>query len=357
VLAKTLMKYWTAWTRKGLFASSNMLALALLPHTCAAWAQGSSYANLTFTEDGKSFVFAYGTSAFRSFPGLLANLSAAPTTSTGTDAALGSYSELTLPFAADGELAVRYYAADDAFVFVRRPKTAALPALWPAFSIADRMEDRMLRCIGWQEHYFFPGSVMPRNHTGDHNADIRMCDSGGPLFTFQTEDAGDALALSPVSHFSSQGIINCPPVDKELPKGSKAPAESCSLGVSAAINSGCREKCLMFQTQSILLARPGITRTTRAFGASFRRFHSTTRARCVRKRSGAACDRKTVSDRLLSSTAVPASTSSRIGRTTRLGIPGGRSATTRRVSTQAIRRCLRFLGQSSSGAVAPCIHS
>ena len=266
-------------TTVAIMAPPPLLLALLLPHACAAWTQGGSYANLTFAEDGKSFVFAYGSSAFRSFPGLLANLSAAPTTTTGTDPALGSYSELTLPFAADGELAVRYFTADDAFVFIRRPKTAALPSLWPAFSIADRMDDPLLRCLGWQEHYFFPGSVMPRNHTGDHNADIRMCDSGGPLFTFQAEDAGDSLALSPISHFSSQGVINCPPVDKELPKGSKAPPESCSLGVSAAINTGCKAKCLLFETQSALLARPGITRTTRAFGATFRRFHSTTRSR------------------------------------------------------------------------------
>jgi hypothetical protein len=115
---------------------------------------------------------------------------------------------------------------------------------------------------------------MPRNHTGDHNADTRDCSSGGPLFFFQAGDVGgEALALSAITHFSSQAVVNCP----RIGKGQKPPAPSCSLGVSAAVNIGCKDKCLRFATSSMLLARPGITRTARAFGAALRRFHNTSR--------------------------------------------------------------------------------
>ena len=42
----------------------------------------------------------------------------------------GSYDELTLRQGDDGELAVRYYAARDAFIFYRRPNTMALVQRW-----------------------------------------------------------------------------------------------------------------------------------------------------------------------------------------------------------------------------------
>jgi hypothetical protein len=88
-----------------------------------------------------------------------------PATSSGTDPSLGSFDELMLPFGASvGDLAVRYFAAADAFVFQRLPATTSagrtllsqLPTTWPAFSITERMDEPLLRCIGWSEHYFFP---------------------------------------------------------------------------------------------------------------------------------------------------------------------------------------------------------
>jgi hypothetical protein len=68
------------------------------------------------------------------------------------------------PWASVGDLAVRYFAAADAFVFQRLPATTSagrtllsqLPTTWPAFSITERMDEPLLRCIGWSEHYFFP---------------------------------------------------------------------------------------------------------------------------------------------------------------------------------------------------------
>ena len=42
----------------------------------------------------------------------------------------GSYDELTLRQGDDGEVAVRYYAARDAFVFHRRPQTLNLVHQW-----------------------------------------------------------------------------------------------------------------------------------------------------------------------------------------------------------------------------------
>ena len=52
------------------------------------------------------------------------------------------------------------------------------------------------------------------------------------------------------------------------------------LGVDAgAGHCGGKSKCKLFETRSGMLARPGITRTTRAFGSLLRQAQNTTRRR------------------------------------------------------------------------------
>lgn len=70
----------------------------------------------------------------------------------GADA-MGAFEELAFSVAG-GVLAVRYYAASDAFTWERRPTDSALPTTWPSFAYAATDASR---CVTWSNHYFFPG--------------------------------------------------------------------------------------------------------------------------------------------------------------------------------------------------------
>ena len=108
--------------------------------------------------------------------------------------------------------------------------------------------------------------------------------SGGPLLFFDSANASGsggggfsvpAFALSAFSHFTSNLVQNCPTT-----KASRW--EDCHLGVNAGAG-GCGAqgavRCQLFDTAAVLLARPGVTRLTRAFGALLRRAKATARAR------------------------------------------------------------------------------
>ena len=166
---------------------------------------------------------------------------------------------------------MRYFAGLDAFVFVRRPESDALPTVWPEFSIADQPANHT-RCLGWSEHYFYPGGI---------ETDLPGCSSGGPLFLFDPPPPAPAapvatMALSPLTHFSSNSVVNCPPHGK----GAVPDTALCGLGVDASARCGTKgNHCVLFETAALVMARPGLTRATRAFGSILRRKHNTKRNR------------------------------------------------------------------------------
>ena len=104
--------------------------IALLALTAAAsadtWSRGD-YGKLSFDADGRAYTWSFGDSAqvFSSYPGSLQNVTAS-STSSGSDAVLGDFDEIELSLGDDGALAVRYFSSSDAFLFLRRPRTAAL---------------------------------------------------------------------------------------------------------------------------------------------------------------------------------------------------------------------------------------
>ena len=100
---------------------------------------------------------------------------------------------------------------------------------------------------------------------------------GGPLppANASASVSAPAFVLSALSHFTSNLVRNC-----AFSSDDRDWAE-CHLGVSARAG-GCGAqgaRCQLFNTTSVMLARPGVTRVTRAFGALLRRAHNTTRAR------------------------------------------------------------------------------
>ena len=280
-----------------------MMLTSLLAHVALAsssgWSRGS-YGKLAFAADHASYSWSYGAKTLHSFAGLLSNMTGITTSS--ASAGLGTYDELELHFGEpssstyDGSLAVMYFARIDAFVFERRPKTLHLPALWPALSIAGTGTNATpstldTRCLGWSEHYFFPGELQPRMaHTHPGPYDLRQCGSGGPLFVFGVgAESGHAFALSPINNFTTQSVYNGPPAaaaaaqaqaqtpppaaPKPLP-----PVDDFALGVRAGTGS-CGSRCMLFRSSVALLARPGLTRAIRAFGSVLRQHHNTTRSR------------------------------------------------------------------------------
>ena len=129
-----------------------LLAVLLRPAACAGWARGD-FGRLAFADDLASYTWTYGDAplALASYPGSLANVTAS-STSSGADARLGAYDELALTLGADGELAVRYFAAFDGFVFERRPRARGLPATWPEFTITGTDASAPnTKCIEWGE--------------------------------------------------------------------------------------------------------------------------------------------------------------------------------------------------------------
>jgi len=90
--------------------------------------------------------------------------------------------------------------------------------------------------------------------------------TAGPLFVFETPSqdpttpqARPSMALSPLSHFTSNKAI--------------------SLGVNAAAGSAFCSRCEGYSTSALLLARPALKRTTLAFGSFMRQYYNTTRSR------------------------------------------------------------------------------
>ncbi len=245
--------------------------------SAASWSKGE-YSKLSVAADGRSYTFSFGTTIFTSHPDSLANATGPGTVASGADAQLGVYEQLSIPFRS-GALAIRYFAVLDAFVFVRLPKPAtdpegvasALPTVWPKFSVADQPRNHT-RCLGWSEHYFYPGGI---------ETDILSCSSGGPLFLFDPPPPAPALpvpamVLSPLSHFSSNQVVNCPPHN---PKSGPADISLCALGVDASAECGSSAHCQFFETEALVMARPGLTRATRAFSSILRQNHNTTRNR------------------------------------------------------------------------------
>jgi hypothetical protein len=107
------------------------------------------------------------------------------------------------------------------------------------------------------------------------------CSSGGPLFLFDPPPPAPALpvpamVLSPLSHFSSNQVVNCPPHN---PKLGPPDISLCALGVDASAECGRSAHCQFFETEALVMARPGLTRTTRAFSSILRQNHNTTRNR------------------------------------------------------------------------------
>jgi hypothetical protein len=244
------------------------------------WQRGSAGV-LSFDESFRSFQFDWGgPKPLVSSPGALANATRTPHMTSGQDTQFGQYDALELAFPGAGSLVVKFFSNLDAFVFERWPLgPGTLPSTWPSFSLVGTNSSNATRCMTWGERYFFPGSVLPREaRTNPQPMDLRQCDGGGgPLFLFDsapsTPGSAPSLALSALSHFTSQSVVNCP--------RQKGPAawESCALGVSAAVGCGGKGHCERFNTSALLLARPGLTRATRAYGSLLRQRHGTKRAR------------------------------------------------------------------------------
>jgi hypothetical protein len=112
--------------------------------SAASWSKGE-YSKLSVAADGRSYTFSFGTTVLTSHPESLSNATGPGAVASGVDPQLGAYEQISIPFRG-GALAVRYFAAMDAFVFVRLPKPAtdpegappALPTVWPKFSVADQ---------------------------------------------------------------------------------------------------------------------------------------------------------------------------------------------------------------------------
>jgi hypothetical protein len=246
-----------------------LLSCVLAVSAGGAWSRGD-YATLSFTADHSSYTFGFGAHQLQSKPGSLANVTSIAA-SNGTDPTLGSYDELELIAGSDGSLSVRYFSGMDAFVFVRSPKTASLTEIWPAFSITG-VKPGATRCLSWSEHYFYPGGL------SINGEDIRCGgqSDGGPVFILDSPGVTEpvapsaAMVISPLSHFSTNKVVNCPP-GKTPP-----PASECTLGVSSATRN---VRTLMWETKGLMLARPALTRSIRAFGSVARQVHNTTRNR------------------------------------------------------------------------------
>jgi hypothetical protein len=261
-----------------LFVVGAALASAADTGTATGWTKGA-YGKVSVAADSKSYTFSFGTTTFASQPGSLANATGAGSSSSGVDAQLGAYEQFSIPFSG-GALAVRYFDAKDAFVFVRLPRPVAdpeasgppaLPSVWPSFSVADQPRNHT-RCLGWAEHYFYPGGIQ---------TDILGCASGGPLYLFDPPPPApaepvSAMVLSPLSHFSSNMVVNCPPHN---PKQGPPDISLCALGVDASAGCGRSPHCQLFETEALVMARPGLTRATRAFSSMLRQNHNTTRNR------------------------------------------------------------------------------
>ena len=110
------------------------------------------------------------------------------------------------------------------------------------------------------------GPRIPHTNPNPKDGEVRTCGSDGPLFFFRPDSALEALALSPISHFTSNAVAS-------------ADESWSGLGVDASKGCGNSKHCTLFETRSVLLARPGITRVTRAFGSVLRQAQNTSRRR------------------------------------------------------------------------------
>ena len=128
--------------------------------SAASWSKGE-YSKLSVAADGRSYTFSFGTTVLTSHPESLSNATGPGAVASGVDPQLGAYEQISIPFRG-GALAVRYFAAMDAFVFVRLPKPAtcatdpeggasscapALPTTWPRFSVADQPRNHTLQMV------------------------------------------------------------------------------------------------------------------------------------------------------------------------------------------------------------------
>lgn len=224
------------------------------------WMRGD-FGKLAFTSDCRNYTWTVGSTVFVAQNDTLANVTSCAASS-GADNH-GAFDELVLTVGLDGHLSTRYYPVADVFVFTRLPLTANLPQSWPAFSsdgFPEGEDNLKLRCLSWGEHFFFPGMVLPRTaHTNPSPFTMQQCKSGGPLFVFGIDElAGTGFVLSALDNFTTQT------------------ADGIRVSVG---QGGCGKRCTLFSSSAVLLARPGLTRSTRAFGAFIRQWHNTTRKR------------------------------------------------------------------------------
>lgn len=261
-----------------LFAAVAAAAAVTLPAAITPWQRGR-YAVLSFSPAGAyTFNYSSGTT-FSSTPGSLENVTAGSQTAGLTDPALGMYDELNLTVRGGGSLSVRYFPSMDAFVFVRAPPSvdpespsstgdSSFPTTWPSFSIVGHNASAT-RCLGWNDHYFFPGGI---------STSLLGCKSNGPLFLFEAPSyeipppPSAAMVLSALSHFTSNQVVNCPST-----RGHTNDSSLCALGVSGAV--GQCKRCARYSTSALMLARPSLQRSIRAFGSAVRQAHNTTRLR------------------------------------------------------------------------------
>ena len=246
-----------------------LLLLALLPAAALAaivgasqhdsaqqqsWARGG-YGLLTVAEDA-SMTFTFGNLTLHGAAPTGASGSTSPGAA-GVDPQLGSFDELLLPAGAGGGFAIRYFSKLDAFTFERRPSNdseaaALLDTTFPRFDgqpFEANSTDKAL-CMGWSNHYFFPGGVTSLND----------CQTDGPLFLFEPLANGStttaaALALTPLLNFTLASVS-----PQLLGVTAKRPAQG---------------------SVALLLARPGFVRANRAVGSVLRQAHATTRLRGI----------------------------------------------------------------------------
>jgi len=76
------------------------------------------------------------------------------------------------------------------------------------------MNTSATRCLGWNDHYFFPGGLA---------TDLKGCKSNGPLFLFDAPvqtippPASTSMVLSALTKFTSNQVVNCPPPGRNKP--------------------------------------------------------------------------------------------------------------------------------------------
>ena len=114
--------------------------------------------------------------------------------------------------------------------------------------------------------------IRPKTILAGISTSLSGCKSNGPLFLFEAPSyeipppPSAAMVLSALSHFTSNQAVNCP----RPKKGAHGvPIDSCTLGVSGAV--GQCKACRQYSTSALMLARPSLQRSIRAFGSGLQK--------------------------------------------------------------------------------------